>query len=229
MRTWLSNWQSAAAGCAPLSDWPSSRFSLVNCWVNPLQPACTDRVGRNSDRAARTLQVAASWRARSERSRGFCSSAIASRSSSWNSGGVTGNESLSADLLDGDRRLDAHAAEQLELRLVLELRRAEQGDVRLALDHFGLADVEQGGLSDLIARLRQGEEVDVADHLLPGDIHLRGGLQRVQVLGGDVRAKIDAGPADVLVGGALQRLLLPRRRRAPGRRAASSSPDCTPR
>ena len=69
---------------------------MVNCWVKPLQPACTESVGRNSDLAARTFHVAALPRARSERSDGFWASASTSRVSRSNAGAVTGNESLNA-------------------------------------------------------------------------------------------------------------------------------------
>ena len=125
---------------------------------------------------------------------------------------MTGNESVSAIWSTGDRRLDAHAPQQVELGLVLRLDRAEQGDVALSLGHLGLAHVEQRGLAHLVARLGERQEVGVPRHLLPGDRDLGGRLQGGQVLGRDLRPQRDAGAADVLVGGALQRLLL-----APGR------------
>ena len=99
------------------------------------------------------------------------------------------------------------------------LDRAEQGDVRLPLGHLRLAHVEQGGLAHPVARLRQGQEVGVATHLLPGHVHLGGRLETVQVLGRDVELELDSGAADVLVGGLLQGLLLTRPGRARDRRA----------
>ena len=112
----------------------------------------------------------------------------------------------------GDRRLDAHPAQQVELGLVLGLHRAEQGDVALPLGHLRLPHVEQRGLAHLVARLGERQEVGVPRHLLPGDGHLGGRLKGGQVLGRDLGPQRDAGAADVLVGGPLQRLLLGRAR-----------------
>ena len=112
------------------------------------------------------------------------------------------------DLVHGDRRLHAHSAQEIQLRLVFQLGGAQQGDVGLALRHFGLTHVEERGLSDLVARASERQEVGIPDHLLPGHIHLGNRLQRVEVLGGDLVAEVDAGAGDVLFGGLLQRLLL---------------------
>ena len=133
------------------------------------------------------------------------------------------------DLIHGDRRLDAHSAQEIQLRLVFQLGGAQQGDVGLALRHFGLTHVEERGLSDLVARASEGQEVGIPDHLLPGHIHLGNRLQRVEVLGGDLVAEVDAGAGDVLFGGLLQRFLLAGTREDPPVELPVQCRGCTPR
>ncbi len=114
------------------------------------------------------------------------------------------------DLVDRRGRLHAHPAKQVELRLILRLHGAEQRHVALPLGDLGLPHVEQGGLAHLMARVRELQELRVPQHLLPRHRDLRAGLQGREILGLDLRPQVDAGTADVLVGGPPKRLLLGR-------------------
>jgi hypothetical protein len=112
------------------------------------------------------------------------------------------------DLIHRRGRLHTHAAQQIELRLIFRLYGAKQRHVALALRDLRLPHVEQRGLAHLIARVRQLQKLGVPHHLLPCHRDLRARLQGREILGLDLRPKVDAGTADVLVGGPAECLLL---------------------